>query len=146
MYHLTALLVTVLTFASGLRVLAQTESTLGFDATYDNAELSLDNVACSDGANGLKTKNPNYTTLGSLPTFPDVGGVDTVLGWNSTACGACYAVTYGSNTVNILAVDKSTAGFVVSQEAMDTLTGGQAVALGRVDVSFVSVDPSVCGL
>jgi hypothetical protein len=146
MYHLTTLLVTVLTFVSGLRVLAQTTVTLGYDATYDNAALSLNDVACSDGTNGLETKNVNYTTLGSLPDFPNVGGVYTVTGWDSPECGTCYAVTYGSTTVNILAVDKSTTGFVVSQEAMNTLTGNQAVALGRVNVTFVSVDPSVCGL
>jgi len=146
MYHLTTLLVTILSFVSGLRVLAQTTTTLSYDTNYDNADLPLSKVACSDGANGLETKNPNYTTLGSLPTFPNVGGVDTVTGWNSTACGACYAVTYGTTTVNILAVDSSLIGFTVSQEAMDTLTGGQAVALGRVDVSFVTVDPSACKL
>ena len=146
MYHLTTLLVTILGFVSSLCVLAQTPTTLSYDTNYDNADLSLNNVACSDGVNGLETKNPSYTTLGSLPAFPKVGGVYTVTGYNSTECGACYAVTYGTTTVNILAVDKSTVGFTVSEEAMDTLTGGQAAALGRVDVTFVSLSPSDCGL
>ncbi|KAG8221397.1 Cerato-platanin [Butyriboletus roseoflavus] len=143
MYHLTALLVVVLTFVSG-RVLAQTTTTLSYDNNYDNASLSLGQVACSNGPNGLETKN--YTTLGSLPTFPNVGGVYTVSGWDSPQCGACYAVTYDTNTVNILAVDKSQTGFTVSEAAMNTLTGNQAVALGRVDVSFVQVNQSECGL
>jgi len=145
MYYLTTLLVAVLTFVPVLRVLAQEVTTLSYDSNYDNAGLPLDNVACSDGVNGLKTKNPNYTTLGSLPTFPNIGGAYTVSGWNSTECGTCYALTYGSTTVNILAVDRSVNGFTVSEEAMNTLTGGQA-ALGTVYVSFVSVPPSVCGL
>jgi hypothetical protein len=123
---------------------AQTTQTLAFDTTYDDSSLSLSSVACSDGANGLETKN--YTTLGSLPTFPNVGGVYTVTGWNSAACGSCYQVTYGSNTVAILAVDVSKEGFTVSQQAMNTLTGGLAAELGRVDVTATQVDASVCGL
>ncbi|KAF8552331.1 Cerato-platanin [Imleria badia] len=144
MYRPTTLLVATLTFASSLRVLAQTATTLAYDTNYDNAALSLDRVACSNGVNGLETKN--YTTVGSLPTYPNVGGVYTVSGWDSTECGTCYAVMYENTTINILAVDVSKTGFTVSQAAMNTLTGGQAVALGRVDVSFVSVSPSACGL
>lgn len=41
----------------------------------------MDSVACSDGANGLETKG--YSTLGSLPNFPYVGGAPAVTGWNS---------------------------------------------------------------
>lgn len=144
MYHPATLLVTILTFVSGLRVLAQTTTTLSYDPNYDNGNLSLDQVTCSNGANGLETKN--YTTLDSLPTFPNVGGVYTVEGWNSTQCGTCYAVTYGSTTVNILAVDKSVSGFTVSEAAMNTLTGNQAIGLGRVDVSFVQIPAATCGM
>ena len=148
MYHLPTLFIALLTFVSGLRVLAQTQNTttLGYDTSYDNPDLSLNNVACSNGANGLETKYPMYTTLGELPSFPNVGGVFTVEGWNSAQCGTCYAVTYGSTTVYILAVDKSTNGFTVSQEAMDTLTGGNAVEFGRVNVSFAVADVSACKL
>lgn len=127
-----------------LSALAQTTETLSYDTTYDDASLSLSSVACSDGANGFETKG--YTTLGSLPTFPNVGGVYTVAGWNSTACGTCYSVTYGSKTVAILAVDVSKAGFTISETAMNTLTGDLAVDLGRVDVTATQVDASVCGL
>ena len=144
MYHLATLFVTLFTLVSGLRVLAQTETTLSYDTTYDNASLSLNDVACSDGSNGLESKN--YTTLGSLPKFPNVGGVYTVTGWNSPSCGACYAVTYAGTTVNILAVDVSKTGFTVSEAAMNTLTGNQAVALGRVNVTFVPTSGSACGL
>lgn len=58
--------------AVALPVLAQTES-LSYDNTYDNADQSLTTVACSDGPNGLMSLG--YTTLGQLPTFPNVGGV-----------------------------------------------------------------------
>ena len=127
-----------------LSALAQSTQTLSYDPTYDNGAESFSNVACSDGVNGLETKG--YTTFNSLPTFPNVGGVYTVTGYNSTACGTCYQVTYGSSTVAILAIDRSNVGFTVSETAMNTLTGNQAVALGRVDVTATQVDASVCGL
>lgn len=127
-----------------LSSLAQTTETLSYDPTYDDASLSLSSVACSDGTYGLETKG--YTTLGSLPTFPNVGGVYTVTGYDSAACGTCYNVTYGNNTVAILAVDVSKAGFTISETAMNTLTNNLAVELGRVDVTATQVDVSVCGL
>ncbi|KAG2034798.1 Cerato-platanin [Suillus americanus] len=126
-----------------LSSLAQTTETLSYDTNYDDASLSLSSVACSDGVNGLETKG--YTTLGSLPTFPNVGGVYTVTGWNSAACGTCYNVTYGNKTVAILAVDVSNA-VTISETAMNTLTGNLAAELGRVDVTATQVDASVCGL
>ena len=131
----------VLAFA--LPAFAQTES-LSYDTTYDNPSLPLTSVACSDGANGLITKG--YTTLGSLPTFPNVGGVYTVTGWNSPACGTCYNVTYGGKTLSVLAVDVGLDGFNLSEEAMNTLTGGLAVELGRVEVTATQVPASVCGI
>lgn len=146
MYRPITLLVATLTLASSLRVLAETVTTLAYDTIYDNATLSLNRVACSNGTNGLETKNPNYTTLGSLPIYPDVGGAYTVSGWDSTECGTCYAVTFENVTINILALDVSKTGFTVSQAAMNTLTGNQAAALGRVNVSFVSVPSSTCGV
>lgn len=126
-----------------LSSLAQTTETLSYDTNYDDASLSLSSVACSDGVNGLETKG--YTTLGSLPTFPNVGGVYTVTGWNSAACGTCYNVTYGNKTVAILAVDVSNA-VTISETAMNTLTSNLAAELGRVDVTATQVDASVCGL
>ncbi|OJA15474.1 hypothetical protein AZE42_06351 [Rhizopogon vesiculosus] len=139
---ITCVLVYIAAFA--LSALAQTTETLSYDTNYDNGSLSLSSVACSDGANGLETKG--YTTLSSLPQFPNVGGVYTVTGYNSAACGSCYEVTFGNNTVAILAVDVSKTGFTVSQAAMNTLTGNLAAELGRVDVTATQVDASVCGL
>ncbi|KIK90523.1 hypothetical protein PAXRUDRAFT_151730 [Paxillus rubicundulus Ve08.2h10] len=136
---------TLFALASALHVLAQTtQTTLSYDPNYDNANLPLSNVACSDGPNGLESKN--YTTLGSLPNFPLLGGVYTVEGWNSPQCGTCYAVTYNGVTVNILAVDVSKEGFTISQQAMDVLTDDQAVALGRINVAYALVTPQACGL
>lgn len=43
-------------------------------------------------------------------------------------------------------MDHAAQGFNIAQEALDQLTGGQAVQLGRIDADYVQVDASVCGL
>lgn len=123
--------------------------TLAYDHVYDNASGSLSSVACSDGANGLETRG--YTTFGSLPHFPHIGGASAVAGWNSPNCGTCWELTYinasgTAKTIDIIAVDHSTVGFTVAEAAMNELTGGQAVALGRVNVTSKQVNASICGL
>jgi hypothetical protein len=55
-------------------------------------------------------------------------------------------LTYNGNTINVLAMDHAAEGFNIAQAAMDTLTGGQATQLGRIDASYAQVDASVCGL
>jgi len=121
-----------------------TAITVSYDTGYDDASRSLSTVACSDGTNGLLTKG--YTTQGSLPSFPAIGGASTIAGYNSPSCGTCYTLTYAGKSVNVLAIDHAEEGFNIAQAAMDTLTGGQAVQLGRVDADWVEVDKSVCGL
>ncbi|APA15997.1 hypothetical protein SS1G_10096 [Sclerotinia sclerotiorum 1980 UF-70] len=118
--------------------------TVSYDTGYDDASRSLDVVSCSDGSNGLIRKG--FSTQGSLPNFPNIGGASTIGGWNSASCGSCYQLSYAGRSINVLAIDHAAAGFNIGQRAMDTLTGGQAVALGRIDASYVQLDPSACGL
>ena len=119
-------------------------STVSYDVGYDDAGRNLDSVACSDGINGLKTKG--FTTQGSLPRFPYIGGVEAVAGWNSPNCGTCWSATWGGRTIYVLAVDRASRGLNIALQAMDALTGGQSVALGRVDAVVSQVDKSLCGL
>lgn len=126
-------------------VLAPSFSTLSYDTSYGVENTPLTTFACSDGVNGLEIKG--YTTLDSLRNFPYIGGAPTVLDWNDTNCGKCYTVTYGgAASISIVAMDAGLGEFVVSPQAMDALTGGQAKMLGRVDVTYVEADPSVCQL
>ena len=112
---------------------------------YGSADASMNNVACSNGDNGLAARFP---TLGDVPTFPNVGGAVAVTGWNSPKCGSCWNLTYAPEHKSILvtAVDYAGDGFVLSQQALDTLTDGQAYELGVVDVTAVEVPRSACGL
>ena len=47
---------------------------------------------------------------------------------------------------SVLAIDHAAAGFNIAEAAMNTLTGGQAVALGRIDATATQVNNSVCGV
>ncbi|KAI1433556.1 EC5 protein [Xylaria sp. CBS 124048] len=119
--------------------------TVAYDQGYDIAGRSLTEVACSDGPNGLITKY-KWQTQGQIPRFPNIAAADVVSGWNSAACGTCWQLTYNGRSVTVLAVDHAGSGFNLALGAMNTLTDGQAVALGRVDATAVQVDKSACGL
>lgn len=122
-------------------------------------------VSCSDGPNGLITKY-GWQTQKDVKKFPYIGGVEAVGGWNSpnvsavshhrasnryrvlttVQCGTCWSATYNGRTINILAVDHSAAGLNIALDAMNDLTNGQAVFLGRVDATVAQVPISNCGL
>ncbi|KAF7970192.1 hypothetical protein HWV62_24838 [Athelia sp. TMB] len=124
-------------------------STLSYDQTYDTKSTSLSTVACSDGTNGLLTAG--FTTFGSLPKFPYIGGAQAVAGWNSPNCGSCWNVTYTnskkvSKSISVLAIDHTDSGFNIALEAMNTLTGGIAKELGRITVTSKEIAASNCGL
>ncbi|KLO12557.1 SnodProt1 [Schizopora paradoxa] len=118
-------------------------NTVSFDQTFDNAAGSLNTVSCSNGPNGLE--NLGFTTFGSLPNFPFIGGAPAVTGFGSAACGTCWALTFNGKTINVLAIDHSTS-FNIALEAMNVLTNNQAEFLGRVTVTSKQVDASECGL
>ena len=134
------------TLAFALPTFAQSQQSVTYDNTYDDSAFSLDGVACSDGINGLISKG--YTTLGSLPDFPYVGGASAVTSWDSPACGTCWQLTWSTNdvTINVLAVDHCAEGFNISEEAFNALTGGLAYELGNITVTATQVNASVCGL
>jgi hypothetical protein len=117
---------------------------VSYDPTYDNATESLDTVECSDGSNGLITRG--YTTFGSLPSFPYIGGASAISEYNSPACGTCWAISYNGTTIHFLAIDYAESGFNLGERAMNNLTHGQAVQLGIVNGSGKQVAASLCGL
>ena len=115
-----------------------------YNQIYDNPSYPLDGVACSNGPNGLVTDG--FDTLGQLPTFPGVGGVFAVSGWGSPECGSCWRLEYNGNRIHVIAIDTISDGFDISLAAMNTLTGGNAVALDSVDANARQVSKFHCGL
>ncbi|KAH9052971.1 SnodProt1 [Lactarius deliciosus] len=115
-----------------------------YNTFYDNSQTSLNNVACSNGKNGLITRG--FTTFGSHPSFPDIGAAKAVGSWNSPLCGSCWELTYGGNTIYVTAIDTVGDGFGLSLKAMDTLTDGKAKQLDVVSAQATQVDEYYCGL
>ncbi|KAI0668371.1 Cerato-platanin [Trametes maxima] len=117
---------------------------VSFDQVFDNPGGSLDTVACSDGQNGLITKG--FTTFGSLPAFPNIGGAPAVTGFNSPACGSCWQLTHNGTSINVLAIDTGAKGFNIALAALNKLTNNTAVQVGRINATATQVNASVCGL
>ncbi|KAI9437789.1 Cerato-platanin [Lactarius psammicola] len=115
-----------------------------YNRFYDNPDMSLNNVACSNGANGLVTRG--YPTFGSLPTFPHIGGVYAVKGWNSPQCGSCWRLTYKGKSIHVTAVDTISDGFALSLKSMNILTNGKAQELDLINAHATPVDAWHCGL
>ena len=141
--QLSTILAGLAAFAA-LPALAQMSVSVSYDTTYDSSSTSLNSVACSDGPNGLETKG--YTTFGSLPDFPYIGGASVVAGWNSPDCGTCWSLAYNDQTITVLAIDTAPDGFNIALDAMNVLTDGQAQFLGRVTATATQVDASQCGM
>lgn len=139
-----------LTFVASLLALAipafaQTQTRATFDNTYDNSAGSTLTVSCSNGPNGLAGRFP---TFGSFPTFPNIGGAAAIAGFGSSNCGSCWNLTDPDTGVSILltAIDHAANGFNIAQEALDTLTNGNAVFDGSAPVNAVQVASSECGI
>ena len=115
----------------------------GYDTAYDNASGSMSDVSCSDGPEGLASR---YPTFGDVPSFPNIGGASAIAGWGSTECGSCWSLTYNGAQIYVTAIDHADNGFNLAEEALNTLTDDQAVALGAVNVTTEQVDASLCGL
>ena len=119
---------------------------VSYDTRYDDGTESLTTVACS-GSNVLH----GFTTFGSLPNFPKIGGGPAVTGFDSPGCGTCWELTYVnpqgvSKSIDILLIDVATPNYNIALGAMNELTDNQAEFLGRVDVTAVQKSSSACGL
>ncbi|EHK25601.1 small protein 1 [Trichoderma virens Gv29-8] len=132
-------------FTLALFTAAVSADTVSYDTGYDNGSRSLNDVSCSDGPNGLETRY-HWSTQGQIPRFPYIGGAAAVAGWNSASCGTCWKLQYSGHTIYVLAVDHAASGFNIALDAMNALTGGQAVQLGRVSATATQVPVKNCGL
>ncbi|KFY30649.1 hypothetical protein V493_01767 [Pseudogymnoascus sp. VKM F-4281 (FW-2241)] len=119
--------------------------TVSYDTGYDDRARSLTAVSCSNGENGLITRK-NWHTQGEIPVFPYIGGAQAVEGWNSVNCGTCWRLDYNGKSINVIAIDHTDAGFNIALEAMNVLTDGHAVELGRVEAAFTQIDGSICAM
>lgn len=102
-------------------------------------------VACSDGLNGLQTK---YNLFDITTLYPMVGAFSDAP-WNSTNCGGCYRLSSGASTVDITAIDyceKKDGGphFDLSAIAFSQLLGDKGVQDGSGYASWKKISNSPC--
>ncbi|KAL6308687.1 Cerato-platanin [Sparassis latifolia] len=124
-------------------ILSQTSVSVSYDATYDDASDPVASLSCWN-ASGLHSGD--LITIGQLPNFPFLGGSALAQGFDSPNCWTCWNLTYEGGTVTVLVVNYASGGFNISEEAMDTLTDGEAVAAGTVTATALQVNQSHCGL
>ena len=112
---------TIIALAALVSVVAADTQPVRYNTFYDNPSTSMNNVACSNGQNGLVTKG--FPTFGSLHTFPNAGGVYAVGAWNSPECGSCWQLTYPGtgNSIYVTAIDTVYSGFDISHQQMNML-------------------------
>ncbi|KJZ74144.1 hypothetical protein HIM_06375 [Hirsutella minnesotensis 3608] len=125
-------------------VSAASPVSVSYDQSYDLETTSLNEVACSNGPNGLERFG--YTRLGDLPNFPMIGGAQAVAGWGSKNCGSCWQLTYNGKSIQLLAVDHADNGFNIALGAMNVLTNNQAEFLGRVNATATQLEATDCGI
>ncbi|KAH9894063.1 Cerato-platanin [Cubamyces lactineus] len=135
---------TALIVAAAALATSTSATKVTWDAVYDVRNADLSTVSCSDGKNGLITKG--YTTFGSLPDFPYIGGAAAVTGWNSTGCATCWKLTYKDKSIEILAIDHADEGFNIAQEAMLELAGADGVTAGVIDADVIKLTNIQCGI
>ena len=55
-------------------------------------------------------------------------------------------MTYEGKSINVVGLDIAKDGLNLSKQSLDTLTGGRAYEVGRIDATVTRVDSGVCGL
>ena len=113
-------------------------TTAFIDTAYDNASTPINTVAC--------VGNADFPTLGSLPSFPNIGG-SFVLGEASPECGTCWQLVNQETSISIFftVVDTASNGFTMSEQAMLALGGQAGVEAGAVPVVATETDRGFCG-
>ncbi|KAK4138515.1 hypothetical protein BT67DRAFT_431105 [Trichocladium antarcticum] len=132
-------------FGIAALVAAASATSVSYDQGYDNAARPLTDVACSDGVNGVMWKY-NWNVQGDIKNFPFIGGSAAIGGWNSPNCGTCWETSWGGKTIHVLAIDHAGSGLNIGLNAMQALTNGRAVELGRVEAQVTQVGLDKCGL
>ncbi|KAJ4137213.1 hypothetical protein NW768_002795 [Fusarium equiseti] len=131
---------TILSFSLSLA----SATTVTFNGYYSDDSVPVSELACYK--NGEIMKDQDWVKLGDIT--PDFAGFDRVDGPNSELCGTCWSLSYGYTSRSVLVVDgpRGGSGFTTSFTLMDSLTGGKAEELGRVNVTAFQVELLDCGI
>ncbi|KAF9815285.1 hypothetical protein IEO21_04648 [Rhodonia placenta] len=118
---------------------------LAYSTIYDEPSALVTVLTC-----GEQLKTLGYTTLGSLPGYPYIGGSVNVTDGDASSpnCGECALINFAGAFATVLLVDHADEGIVVSEEVMQWLAPNGNVSdypYGTAELLEES-DPSHCGL
>ncbi|KAH7196441.1 Cerato-platanin-domain-containing protein [Fusarium flagelliforme] len=119
-------------------------TTVTFNGYYSDDSVPVSELACYK--NGEIFKDQDWMKLGDIT--PTIAGFDGIDGPNSELCGTCWSLSCGYTSRSVLVLDgpRGGSGFTTSFTLMDSLTGGKAEKLGRVNVTAFQVELLNCGI
>ncbi|KAF5590110.1 rot1 [Fusarium subglutinans] len=121
-----------------------TASTVTYSGFYDDDDASITELACWKG--GRIVEGQDWTKLGQV-TY-QIAGYEGVEGPDSPLCGTCWSLSYGATSRSVLVLNSAQAGsgYETSLTLMNSLTGGKAEQLGRVNVTAFQTELLDCGV
>ncbi|KAK2592409.1 eliciting plant response like protein [Conoideocrella luteorostrata] len=115
-----------------------------FDKKYDDPERELSKAACwREGQGLIPGWAPDWRKQKDVPAR--ILAIDKISNSRSTECISCWMLQYGDTARPFLAIDHADAGYVLSREGMDSLTGGKAEKLGTVTANATQMTLGNCG-
>ncbi|KAI1039599.1 hypothetical protein LB505_009572 [Fusarium chuoi] len=121
-----------------------TAITVTYSGFYDDNTASVAELACWKG--GRIVEGQDWAKLGEV-TY-QIAGYDGVDGPESPLCGSCWSLSYGATSRSVLVLNSAQAGsgFETSLTVMNSLTGGKAEQLGRVNITAHQTELLDCGV
>ncbi|KAF5530807.1 rot1 [Fusarium mexicanum] len=121
-----------------------TAITVTYSGFYDDDDASVTELACWKG--GRIVEGQDWAKLGEV-TY-QIAGYEGVDGPDSPLCGTCWSLSYGAVSRSVLVLNSAQAGsgYETSLTVMNSLTGGKAEQLGRVNVTAFQTELLDCGV
>ncbi|KAF4951962.1 hypothetical protein FGADI_7078 [Fusarium gaditjirri] len=115
-----------------------------YSGFYDDDFASVTELAC--WKDGRIVEGQDWAKLGEV-TY-QIAGYQGVDGPNSPLCFSCWSLSYGDTSRSVLVLNSAQAGsgFETSLTVMNSLTGGKAEQLGRVNVTAFQTELLDCGV
>ncbi|KAL6886826.1 eliciting plant response-like protein [Trichoderma evansii] len=113
-----------------------------FDTVYDDPSRSLSKVACWRKGTGFMPKLDWKLQKDAVGFI----GIDAIRAFSSAQCFSCWKIEYGDKHISLFAIDSADSGIVLSLNAMQSLTGGRARELVRIDATATQISLSNCGI
>ncbi|KAM0344818.1 hypothetical protein ACHAPU_007200 [Fusarium lateritium] len=114
---------------------AEILSTATYNGLFDDETTSVKEFACWNENKDNVINYMGWDTLAHLSYV--IAGYEGVDGPNSSLCGSCWLLEYEGRSRPMIVLDTATSGFTTDFKTMDSLTGGKALKLGRVNVTAI---------